>query len=129
MATFKGFIESMIAANANKIFEAKSYVDDHSGQEYDVPETIGFQIRGMKVTPVAVSKKYSFSVNPYVFDKDGKLHLSTWSCGGTVRNRGDLKSSIRAFNEEHDYLEDNRGWSKEYLILAHKTDHGAEIEY
>ena len=118
MATFNSILEEMIIDKAKKIFAAKTYIDDHDGQEYALPSLIGFQLRGLKITPVYVSQMYTFCVNPFEFDKDGKLHLSTWSCGGTVKSKGDLSRSVKAFNDEP-YCDDYPISMKEYLILVH----------
>ena len=134
--TFEKFFKDMISSKAEQIFKSETYVDDHDGHVYPMPKIIGFQVRGLQVMPIYVSEKYSFSVNPWRYDKqDNQWHLSTWSCGGTVmvsQHGDDLELAIKVFNDEHHYHDaqdkDHIGWSKEHLILVRKTEDGIQVE-
>ena len=126
------FIENMIKGVASDIFAAETYIDDHDGKEYEIGNVIGFQIRGMKITPIYVSEKYSFSVNPFSYDRKKNIyHLNTASCGGTimVSQYGSLEKAVEKFNQDHAYNpenEDHAMWSKEFIILA-RLDEKARV--
>ena len=91
-----------------KIF-LEGYVDDHRGW-FGVIDTTVYQpnvvivrtdLRNGATEVCFACDKNSFSINPfYVSEEDGKVHLSVWSIGGTIRRNGCLEEEVAKNNTE-----------------------------
>lgn len=99
-----------ISAIIDKVFE-EGYIDNHTGwfgAKDDSIHNVDVVILQTKMDGVTVcfatENSSCFSINPFYIDKeDNKVHLSTWSNGGSVKLYGDLEGGVTAYNKEMGY--------------------------
>ena len=104
---------------------ATTYVDGHDKREKKLPDGVIYFVNGDReeICPFYHNEPY-FSMNPFVLNKDGVINLSTWSCGPTVMNNGEIeevfakciRDSIRPSSMAIMYIPLNKMASKEHDI-------------
>ena len=111
MATFNSmFLTSDQVEMIDKVF-IEDFINDHNDRE-DRVNTVGIWMRNLgtqaEIVPVYAG---TFCINPFYLGKDGRVHLSTCSCGGTV-----IGGNVDRFNHEMS-MNNLDGWHTiEHLI-------------
>ncbi len=116
-----------IKEKIEKLFTS-GYIDDHTGwfgakdETVHMPEKVIIWIPFLNVeeAEVCFSTDHGvYSINPFYYNKkDGMMHLSTWSCGATMR------STVEQHNKENDYnniMNDEHAWiHAEHVIEVYR---------